>query len=120
MKTLADLRVGDTVILKGYYQDEEAKVARIARKYFYVDLFGRELGFDRQTGRAADPDSRWMVALTFDMRHAEVRISRARAALSEASVQVHYLAADKVLPVYEALAPVLGLSPLAEAGSDGR
>ncbi len=52
---MADWKVGDQVVLQEQRSpDRTVPVVRVGRKYVYIEQYGRERGFDKETGRQAD------------------------------------------------------------------
>lgn len=54
---MLDVKAGDTVTLHGgsrWTSSREVIVSRVARKYFYVPLHGREAAFSLETGHSRD------------------------------------------------------------------
>lgn len=56
---LLDVKVGDTVTYRyGSYTPTEHEVLRVGPKYITIKKWGREVKFDRETGRAGINDGR--------------------------------------------------------------
>jgi hypothetical protein len=99
-----NVSVGQEVLIStSYGKPRTAKVAKVARKYFYVA--GEREGFDKETGQGQNG---WLRAVTVEAHDLDIAATAARKELRDFGVELNWrMTADQVLAVRAALAPVL-------------
>lgn len=105
MGSLAGVVTGDEVMVYRTHRrgSVRAKVTKVARKYLYVE--GEQDGFDIETGSCKDGYGHAQTVEAFERNQAA---EKARTELYNFGVKLEpFMAASKVMMIYEALKPVL-------------
>ncbi len=104
MKTLKDMKVGDTVIVRSHFRSAQVKVVRVGRINLYVEK--EKWPFDIETGYSKDSHGRYHL-LTLDEDAHLTSVSDAERRLQNFGIRLdHGFAAmtkEKILAIDEAL-----------------